>query len=266
MQKSCGLLSRPLFRCHLQRSRRSRRSCPHLAVFWAATKNSKIHQAFPLMFFFPLTMEAGFRASAVVTLYCRRAISRSDLRCSPPSAPPALPLCSFVSQGEPIPPHPRDDCLKARGLPPRPVQACLLLQLLHLHPPLLPFLSFVCQTYGLYQWDGSDVHRSIWKIKLVGAGVHSGRPGDTDMNALFTRTFTHPQCFLWPKQLVFVVKRLIRKRSPLCRRSWAFTRGQQPLNSDKSACFRCKRYSRYQRFTKKLLAAPNLLNSQIVFH
>lgn len=70
-----------------------------------------------------------------------------------------------------------------------------------------------------------------------GGGICSGCPGDTDMNALFTRIHTPSMLSCGPKQLVFVVKRLIRKRTPLCWRSQALTKGQQQLNSDKSVCF-----------------------------
>lgn len=55
----------------------------------------------------------------------------------------------------------------------------------------------------------------------------------THMNALLA----HNQCFLWPKQLVFVVKRLIRKKTPLSWLSQALTKGQQQLDSDKLLCF-----------------------------
>lgn len=55
----------------------------------------------------------------------------------------------------------------------------------------------------------------------------------TQMWSCSSPAFTHIYCSLWPKQLVFVVKRLIRKKTLLCWCSWIPPLGQQQLSCDK---------------------------------
>lgn len=175
------------------------------------------------------------RMNAEMTLYCRQVISRSDLRCS--ALLPLLlllSLCGLLQWADPLIQKEtlRDDWWKARGLSPVPSR----LVCGDCSPPSLPAISlppplFVRLVVGIN--ETAETSTGLFEKNKRGGGFNSGRPGDTDMNALFT----HLQCFLWPKQLVFVVKRLIRKKTPLCWRSQALTKGQQQLNSDKSVCF-----------------------------
>ncbi len=136
----------------------------------------------------------------------------------------------FPSSGQTL----RDDCWKARGLPPVPSRLvcgdCFA-------PPAtisLPSPLFVRLVACISETAVTST--GLFLKNKRGWGIYSSCPGDTNTNAL-SHALTHLQWFLWPKQLLFVVKRLIRKETPLCWRSQILRKGQQQLFSDKSACF-----------------------------
>ena len=123
---------------------------------------------------------------------------------SPPSAPPAA-FVQLVNAGRSPSSEEtlRDEGWKARGLPSCLVRACPGATALFFSPsPSSQFLSLP-PLFVVHQRDATDIHRSISKIKR-GAGffflLRSSR---------WCVLLTHLQCFL-PKQLVFVVKSLIR--------------------------------------------------------
>lgn len=146
-------------------------------------------------------------------------------------------LCA-ACYSEPIPSSEetlRDDLWKARGL--SPVPSRLVCGDCSFIPPLLQFLCLLLCLSDLWFVSMRRPRRPqvCFKNKRGGGFTQAVQVTQTWMHS--SHTFTHLQCFLWPKQLVFVVKRLIRKKTPLCWRSQALTKGQQQLNSDKSVCF-----------------------------
>lgn len=79
-------------------------------------------------------------------------------------------------------------------------------------PPTISFPPLLfCQTCGLQQ-GGSDVHRTFFFLNKRVRGFTQ-----TQMFEWSSPASTHIYCSLWPKQLVFVVKRLIRKKYPFVR-------------------------------------------------
>lgn len=153
--------------------------------------------------------------NADLSLYKRQLISRFDLRCSDLLPPVVVVQVVTVHRSSSSKLTLRHEWWRARGLPAVPSG---LVFSDHSHPAphaiFLP-LSLCCQTCGLYQWDGWDVHRSVWTIKKrVGGFTQTVQVTQRWMHS--SHTFIHLHCFLWPKQLVFVVKRLIRKNTLLC--------------------------------------------------
>lgn len=175
------------------------------------------------MFF--LTMEAWlFKKGEWMSpppRHCRQVISRFDLRCSPPRpfAPPAAFVRVAAERRSPRPGRTlRDDepevsqPLTRPGLPFFPTA---------LTAPLLQFLSFVSAvlfaSFGRAETSAGLFGKNKGGVVVKGfTRAVQVTPTWMPSSHALTRTFG---CFLWTKQLVFVVKRLIRKKTPRCCRS-----------------------------------------------
>lgn len=149
------------------------------------------------------------RLDAEMTRYCRQVIGRFDLRCV---ALLPLPLCRLLQQS----PHPSRLWGMTRGGPevslltrpglPFPT-ALIHTPAISLPPPLF------CQTCGLYQWDGWNVYRPIWKIKGLGDLLRLSRwHGGECLLLSHTHTHTPSLLFCVPNSLCLLSKDWLGKR------------------------------------------------------
>lgn len=140
-----------------------------------------------------------------MTLHCRQVISRSD--------PPPVVFVLLVTVLVTADPPPMRRLRKARGLPSdsRPGLSAAT-ALFFFRPQQSPCLPSLFVRLAVCISEMAERSAGLFEEEEGSWGVCAVRPGEvyTDVNGLFT----HLQCFLGPKQLLFVVKRLIRKKKP----------------------------------------------------